>query len=110
MVAEKAVMPSAASRSERIIFSFVRLLAGRFLPKNRIRFSSGEQLSFGQYLPNKIRFPLSRAQQRRPLGLARFSKRDLILQTAETLRPGQHRLCRDAAGSSGYRCSLLGLR
>jgi hypothetical protein len=50
MVAEKAVMPSAASRSERIIFSFVQLLAGRFLPKNRIRFSPGEQLSFGAIL------------------------------------------------------------
>src|SRR5260221_2570633 len=39
MVAENAVMPSAASRSERIIFSFVQLLAGRLLPKNSIRFS-----------------------------------------------------------------------
>jgi hypothetical protein len=54
MVAENAAMPSAASRSERIIFSFVQLLARRFLPKNRIRFSPGEQLSFGQYLPHKI--------------------------------------------------------
>jgi hypothetical protein len=47
MVAENAVMPSAASRSERIVFSFVQLLAGRLLPKNNIRFSPGEQLSFG---------------------------------------------------------------
>jgi hypothetical protein len=50
MVAENAVMPSAASRSERIIFSFVQLLAGRLLPKNSIRFSPGEQLSFGAIL------------------------------------------------------------
>jgi hypothetical protein len=50
MVAENAVMPSAASRSERIILSFVQLLAGRFLPKNRIRFLPGEQLSFGAIL------------------------------------------------------------
>jgi hypothetical protein len=42
MVAENAVMPSPASRSERIIFSFVQLLAGRLLPKNSIRFSPGE--------------------------------------------------------------------
>jgi len=39
-------MPSAASRSERIILSFVLLLAGKLLPKNSIRFSPGEQLSF----------------------------------------------------------------
>jgi hypothetical protein len=47
MVAENAVMPSAASRSERIVFSFVQLLAGRVAPKNSIRFSPGEQLFFG---------------------------------------------------------------
>jgi hypothetical protein len=34
MVAENAVMPSAASRSERIIFSFVQLLAGRLLKED----------------------------------------------------------------------------
>jgi hypothetical protein len=50
MVAENAVMLSAASRSERIIFSFVQLLAGRLFPKHSIRFSPGEQLSFGAIL------------------------------------------------------------
>jgi hypothetical protein len=33
MVAEKAVMPSAARRIERIIVSFVQLLSGAFLAK-----------------------------------------------------------------------------
>ncbi|MDA9508600.1 hypothetical protein XI09_28965 [Bradyrhizobium sp. CCBAU 11386] len=46
MVAEKAVMPSAARRIERIIVSFVQSLSEEYFPtkKNRIRFSPGEQL------------------------------------------------------------------
>jgi hypothetical protein len=45
MVAENAVMPSAASRSERIFFSFVR--CGRAFNGRDIRFSPGELLAFG---------------------------------------------------------------
>jgi hypothetical protein len=88
-------MPSAASRSERIILSFVLLLAGKLLPKNSIRFSPGEQLSFRAIPAAKDSFLIwPRTAATTALGQSRhFGRRPItsgpLLET-DIVRAGRH--------------------
>jgi hypothetical protein len=59
MVAEKAVMPSAARRIKRIIVSFIQSLAGKLLARIGSDFCPACNCSSKKYLPRHVQFDTS---------------------------------------------------